>query len=254
MKPRSLLLQSAHSRSSAGCSPGGPGWSIAKKGAAADLADTRKDHKQLLNLLQTIRDRRAVRDFTGETVSPGVVYQLISAASWAPSAMNGQNCHFTVITDKALLDEISTKAKEWLLKNGPNTLQSQHFRDLLSDENFHLLYNAPVLIVISAPSQNQWATEDCAVAAQNMMLAATGLGLGSCWIGFAQGWLNTPEGQDLLNISRHYRCVAPVIVGHPKAVLPPVPRKAPAISWVGTVSHPAEKKHRKAPEMQYVGE
>lgn len=206
------------------------------------------------NFLQTIRDRRSVRDYTMEPVSPGIVYQLISAASWAPSAMNGQNCHFTVITDKSLLDDISTKAKAWLLKNDPSMLQSQHFRDLLNDENFHLLYNAPVLIVISAPSQNQWATEDCAVAAQNMMLTATGLGLGSCWIGFAQCWLNTPEGQDLLNISRHYRCVAPIIVGYPKAVLPPVPRKAPAISWVGTVSHLAEKKHRKVSEMQFASE
>lgn len=203
-----------------------------------------------MSILQVIRDRRAVRDYTSDSIPPGVIYQLISAASWAPSAMNGQNCHFTVITDTALLDEISSKAKSWLLKNGGSTLQSQHFRDLLRDENFHLLYNAPVLIVISAPSQNQWATEDCAVAAQNMMLAAASLDLGSCWVGFAQGWLNTPEGQDLLNLSRHYRCVAPIIVGHPKAVLPPVPRKAPAISWVGTASHMAEKKNRLS-EIQY---
>jgi nitroreductase len=204
-----------------------------------------------MNLSQVIRDRRAVRDYTLEPVSPGVVYQLISAASWAPSAMNGQNCHFTVITDKSLLDEISTKAKAWLLKNGSSTLQSQHFRDLLSDENFHLLYNAPVLIVISAPSQNPWVTEDCALAAQNMMLAATDLGLGSCWVGFAQGWLNTSEGQDLLNLSRHFRSVAPIIVGYPKAVLPPVPRKAPAISWVGTTSHLAERPNRKSSERHY---
>lgn len=207
-----------------------------------------------MNLLQVIRDRRAVRDYTPDSVSSGVIYQLISAASWAPSAMNGQTCHFTVVTDKPLLYEISAKAKAWLLKNGSSTLQSQHFRDLMSDENFHLLYHAPVLIVIAAPSQNLWATEDCAVAAQNMMLAATGLGLGSCWVGFAQGWLNTPEAQDLLNLSRHYRCVAPVIVGHPRAVLPSVPRKAPAISWVGTASHLAEKKDRIAAKMRPAAE
>lgn len=187
-----------------------------------------------MNFLQVIRDRRAVRDFTPEPVAPSMIYQLVSSASWAPSAMNAQNCHFTVITDRSLLDEISAKAKAWLLQNGSPMMQSAHFRDLLKDSNFHILYHAPLLIVISAPSQNQWATEDCAVAAQNMMLAATDLGLGTCWIGFAQGWLNTSDGQDLLNISRHYRCVAPIIVGHPRAVLPPVPRKAPAISWVGT--------------------
>jgi len=36
--------------------------------------------------------------------------------------------------------------------------------------------------------------EDCALAAENLMLAAHGVGLGSCWIGLAQGLLNTPDG------------------------------------------------------------
>ena len=122
----------------------------------------------------------------------------------------------------------------WLLKNVSTLPHATHFRDLFSDEHFHMLYHAPALIIISAPSANRWAREDCSVAAQNLMLAAASLGLGSCWIGFAQGWLNTPEAQNLLNLSSQNLCVAPIIVGHPKAVLPAVPRKAPAVTWVGT--------------------
>jgi len=190
-----------------------------------------------MNVLQTIRERRAVRDYKPEPVSAGMIYQLISSASWAPSAMNEQPCHFTVITDGELLNEISTKAKAWLLKNVWSMPRSALFRDLLSDEHFHLFYQAPALIIISAPSWDQWVTEDCAVAAQNVMLTATYLGLGSCWIGFAQGWLNTPEARDLLNLSGQNLCVAPIIVGHPKAVLPPVERKAPVITWVGSAHH-----------------
>ena len=188
-----------------------------------------------MNVLQAIRDRRAVRDYKREPISAGMIYQLISSAAWAPSAMNAQSCHFTVITDGALLDEISTKAKAWLLKNA--SALTAHFRDLLRDDNFHMFYQAPALIIISAPSENPWAHEDCSVAAQNLMLAAASLGLGSCWIGFAQGWLNTPEAQALLNLSSRNVCVAPIVVGHPKAVLPAVPRKAPAVTWVGTSSH-----------------
>ena len=190
-----------------------------------------------MNVLQTIRERRAVRDYKPEPVSAGMIYQLISSASWAPSAMNEQPCHFTVITDGELLNEISTKAKAWLLKNVWSMPRSSLFRDLLNDEHFHLFYQAPALIIISAPSWDQWVTEDCAVAAQNVMLTATYLGLGSCWIGFAQGWLNTPEARDLLNLSAQNLCVAPIIVGHPKAVLPPVERKAPVITWVGSAHH-----------------
>jgi len=190
-----------------------------------------------MNVLQAIRERRSVRDYKPEHVSAGMIYQLISSASWAPSAMNGQSSHFTVVTDAALLDEISVRAKAWLLKNVSTLPHTTHFRDLLGDENFHMLYHAPALIIISAPVQNQWAREDCSVAAQNLMLAAASLGLGSCWIGFAQSWLNTPEAQSLLNLSAQNLCVAPIAVGHPKAVLPAVPRKAPAVTWVGTSEH-----------------
>ena len=204
-----------------------------------------------MNVLQTIRERRAVRDYKPEPVSAGMIYQLISSASWAPSAMNEQPCHFTVVTDGELLNEISTKAKAWLLKNVWSMPRSTLFRDLLSDEHFHLFYQAPALIIISAPSWDQWVTEDCAVAAQNVMLTATYLGLGSCWIGFAQGWLNTPEARDLLNLSGQNLCVAPIIVGHPKAVLPPAERKAPVITWVGSAHHLHSSKHEAVLERRH---
>jgi hypothetical protein len=100
-----------------------------------------------------------------------------------------------------------------------------------------MLYHAPALVIISAPAENQWAKEDCSVAAQNLMLAATSLGLGSCWIGFAQSWLNTAEARTLLNLSAQNLCVAPIVVGYPKAVLPAVPRKAAAVTWLGTSQH-----------------
>jgi nitroreductase len=190
-----------------------------------------------MNVLQAIRERRAVRDYTAGPVSAGMIYQLITSASWAPSAMNEQPCHFTVITDRGLLDDISALAKAWLLKNIASLPHSSLFRDLVSDEKFHLLYRAPALIIISAPARSQWTVEDCTLAAQNMMLAATSLGLGSCWIGFAQGWLNTPEARDLLNLSEQNLCVAPIVIGHPKAVLPPVARKTPAITWLGSAHH-----------------
>jgi nitroreductase len=65
------------------------------------------------------------------------------------------------------------------------------------------------------------------------MLAARAAGLGTCWIGFAQTWLGTPEGKATLNLPANHVPVAPIIVGHPKSVAPPVPRKEPDIRWVG---------------------
>jgi nitroreductase len=186
-----------------------------------------------MNILQAIRGRRAVRDFTNQPVSTDVLRQLVSAASWAPSAMNDQPWHFTVVTDSGLLDDISEHAKAWMVTHMPGLRQAGHFRDLLTDPDFHLFYHAPALIIISVPGGQQWAAEDCALAAQNLMLAAVEFELGTCWIGFAQGWLTSDEGRAFVGLGPDSISVAPIIVGHPKAAAPPVPRKAVALSWIG---------------------
>ena len=187
-----------------------------------------------MNLLQAIRGRRAVRDFTGQPVAQEILRQLVSAASWAPSAMNDQPWHFTVVTDAGLLDEISDRAKAWMLGHKPQLRQAGHFRDLWSDPDFHLFYHAPALVIISIAGEQQWATEDCALAAQNLMLAAVEFSLGTCWIGFAQGWLLSDEGRALLGLGSGKLAIAPIIVGHPKAAPPPVPRKEVTLSWIGS--------------------
>jgi len=189
-----------------------------------------------VELRAAIRLRRAVRDYTQEPVSAADLRDLISAASWAPSAMNEQPWHFTVVTDAMLLDEISWRSKDWMLKEIMEMPRPAHFRDLLADPLFHIFYHAPALIVISVPDDGQWRAEDCALAAQNMMLAALDQSLGSCWIGFAQGWLNTDDGLNLLGLPRQSRVVAPVIIGHPKTAPPPVPRKPPLITWIGKIA------------------
>ena len=110
---------------------------------------------------------------------------------------------------------------------------SHHFSEILNDPNFDIFYHAPVLVVISTVADIPWAVEDCALAAENLMLAARGAGLGTCWIGFAQGYLNTPAGKQALDLPAACVPVAPIIVGHPKAAPRPVARNAPRIRWVG---------------------
>ena len=81
---------------------------------------------------------------------------------------------------------------------------------MLSDPEFNIFYHAPALIVITAAQPTDWAVEDCALAAENLMLAAHAAGLGSCWIGFAQHWLGTPEGKTALGLPPSYSPIAPI--------------------------------------------
>ena len=186
-----------------------------------------------MNILDAIHRRRAVRDFKPDKVPAAQLRQVIAAASWAPSAMNEQPWHFTVVTDANLMGEIATQAKALVLKGVAAMPRSGHFQDVLGDPHFNIFSNAPALLVISAEAQGQWHVEDCAMAAENAMLAALDLGLGSCWIGFAQAWLNSEDGLKALGLPPNYRAVAPLVIGYPKAEMPPVARKKPDINWIG---------------------
>jgi nitroreductase len=187
----------------------------------------------IMDIKRSIFGRRSVREYTSESIDQQTLRPLIDAAIHAPSALNAQPWAFTVVRDPIVLGRISKEAKCHMLANLSADGQSDHVGSLLEDPKFHIFYHAPALILISATAQGPWIVEDCALAAENLMLAAYAQGLGSCWIGFAQSFLNTAEGKKLLSLPEAWVSVAPIIVGHPKSVPSPVPRREPQVRWVG---------------------
>ena len=151
--------------------------------------------------------------------------------------MNPEPSTFTVVQDQGLLDRVSREAKAHMVAtlptDGSGGAHSEHFRTILTDPAFQIFYHAPVLILISGNAPGSWIVEDCALAAENLMLMAHALGLGSCWIGFAQGYLNTPAGRSALGLPEQWVPVAPIIVGYPSATPDVVERRKPEIRWVG---------------------
>jgi nitroreductase len=184
-----------------------------------------------MNVREAIYGRRAVREYTAEPVEEERLRQLIDAAIQAPSAVNQQPWLFTVVRNKELLACISSEAKALMLETSPAALASHHFHNILGDSKFDIFYGAPVLIVISAPA-NPWVVEDCALAAETLMLMAHTAGLGTCWIGFAQGWLGTSAGKSALKLPDADVPIAPLIVGHPKSASAAASRKPARIDWI----------------------
>lgn len=187
-----------------------------------------------MDLKEAIYTRRAVRQYTAQPVEEKTLRELIGAAIQAPSAVNQQPWTFCIVRDRALLARISHESKAHMLKVTSAALLSHHFEGLLADLKFDILYGAPALIVICGRADEPWVVEDCSLAAENLMLAARAAGLGSCWIGFAQGWLGTPEGKAALELPDTQRPIAPIIVGHPKSQPPPISRNEPRIHWIGS--------------------
>ena len=186
-----------------------------------------------MDLMEAIKGRRSVREYTGDPVGDDLIRRLIDAAILAPNAVNQQPWAFAVVRDQALLNRISQHAKSHMLATMSAGPHSAHFQTLLNDPAFQIFYHAPLLILICGSAEGPWIVEDCALAGAQLMLAAHGFGLASCWIGFAQSFLNTAEGKSMLDLPPTWVPVAPIVVGHPKSAPPPVPRRQPDVRRIG---------------------
>jgi nitroreductase len=179
-----------------------------------------------------ILGRRSVREYALGTIDEKTISALVDAAIHAPSAVNEQPWTFTVVRNQERLSRISAAAKIYMLATMPESSHSERFRSRLTNPDFHIFYHAPLLILISAAEQGPWIVEDCALAAENLMLAAYAAGLGTCWIGFAQGYLNTDAGKRELDLPASWVPVAPIIVGHPGTAVAAVSRRPPVVKWI----------------------
>ena len=185
-----------------------------------------------IDLLDAIHARRAVRAYTSRPVEPDVVRRLLDLAVRAPSAVNAQPWAFVVVQDVALLKRISDRAKVVTLAHAkPGTRVWEH-RAMLEDPAFNVFYDATTLIVICAAPAGGQTSEDCCLAGQTLMLAAHGLGLATCPIGFAREALNEAEFRRELAIPADHAAVFPLIVGYAREVPLATERRAPRIlAW-----------------------
>lgn len=182
-------------------------------------------------VLDAIYKRRAVRSYTKEPVSPETIRTLLAAAVQAPTAMHEEPWVFTIIQDREILNALSDDAKKASLKAAAKLPQGHagHAHDMLKDPAFNVFYDAGTLVVIWAKPMGSFTGADCWLAGENMMLAACGMGLGSCVIGFSLAALETPEWKKRLGLHEKMTPVAPIILGFPGTLPPPTSRKPPEI-------------------------
>lgn len=186
-----------------------------------------------MDLLHAIYHRRAVRQYTDVPVHPAMIEDLLKAAAQAPSALNQQPWAFAVIRSRARLDRYSERAKAHLLAILPELLVLHERADALTSTDYHIFHHAETLVVIYAEPARHHPVDDCLLAAQNLMLAAHALGLGTCPIGFARPWFNLLEVKDELGIPGDFTAVMPLVLGWPASVPPAPPRHEPnVICWI----------------------
>jgi nitroreductase len=195
-------------------------------------------------VLKNIYSRRSVRSYTDEPVSEETLNEIVKAGFYAPNGMNVQALRFVVVTNKGAMLRYGNFAKE---------MSRQHFQRVadsiadsvkrenilrlvnnLANPHYNIFYNATALILVFAAPHALTPTEDGALAAENMMLAASSLGLGSCWIGFAGPLTQSSEIMGELGVPMDHKLIAPLIFGHPKKgdMAPPQRMEVPIVKWI----------------------
>lgn len=183
-----------------------------------------------MSLMEAITHRRAVRSFTGEIVDEGRVRALLQAAVWAPTAIHAEPWAFAVVQDRELLRSLSDRAKSIFLRSSDR--HAEEMAPLLADPAFDIFYNAGTLVVVGARPRTDFVVADCWLAAENLMLTACAMGLGTCVIGFAVPALQQPEVKASLGLPDEVIPVAPIIVGVPRGPAPTSTRRPPEIlAW-----------------------
>lgn len=148
------------------------------------------------DVLDIIRTRRTVRKFTDQEVTQEQLDQLVESAMYAPNRLNHQPWHFIVIRDKR---------------------RQKQFADFLRIHSY-LEDASAVIVACGVPKASTTWAMDVSAAVENMMIAATALGLGTAWVGAPDSvtWSMFEESvRDSLRIPIEVRVVALVAVGHP---------------------------------------
>ncbi|MBR0137322.1 MAG: nitroreductase family protein [Erysipelotrichaceae bacterium] len=174
-----------------------------------------------MNVYDAIITRRSTRLYKSEPLDEKLIETIVEAGRMAPSGGNSQKNHFFVITNKELLEKIAGMAKDAFSKMEVyegmyKSMASAITRAKTGNYVFH--YNAPCLIVVANDITYSNNMADCACAMENMMIMASDLNLGSCWINQLK-WLNEdPQLLELfreLGLKENERIYASLAIGYP---------------------------------------
>ena len=164
-------------------------------------------------VLQAIAARRSCRSYEPRQITKEELDAVAQAGTWAPSAMGRQAGKIVVVQDPetvAQLERINAA--------------------VLGDPNAHPFYGAPTVLVVFADSTIPTYVQDGSLVLGNLQLAASAIGLGSCWINRAKEAFETDEGRALMKkwgVGEQYAGVGNCILGYVKGELPaPKARKA----------------------------
>jgi len=141
-----------------------------------------------MDVFEVIKTRRSVREYTGQSIPREALEKIVDAGRMAPSGFNNQPWDFIVVTNRETIEQLKI-ASQWMDKA------------------------AAIIAVVLDPTSKYWL-EDGSAAIENILLASTALGYGSCWL---EGYTlpREEEFKKLLNVPVDRRLLTLIPIGVP---------------------------------------
>lgn len=190
-----------------------------------------------LRILNLIKGRRSIRKYLPKEVPRGILFRILEAARWAPSAHNAQPWRFIVIMERSLKRELAERMANRWIKDMERDGVPKATQEKLAEASIKLFSDAPVLVVACVTMkdmdvypddrrmrcEHEMAVQSLAAAIQNILLAAYSEGLGACWLCaplFCQDVVRR-----VLRIPGDVEPQALITLGYPSEKPSPPPRK-----------------------------
>lgn len=191
-------------------------------------------------VLKTIKDRRSIRAYKDTKVKKEDIEAIIEAGTYAPFGLSMDNRLFTGIINEGTIAKLNETLRQTFLhmeitEQMPPIMKQLKENAKSEDANF--LYNSKALVIVSINEDDVFAQANCACSMENMMLAASSLGLDTCWLNQLTRLNDAPPIQGLkkeLGIPDNHRIQGTIAVGY-GAMEPGTERGAVAKSSINII-------------------
>ena len=196
--------------------------------AAADsvVAESPMDNA----VIRAIMDRRSVRKYKPEPVPKEMLDVILRCGINAPNAMNEQRWEVRVTENKDFIDGVTKVFVE-------SAKDDERVQKMVEDPNFRNMFrNAPTVIFVAGKVDETSSPIDCGLLGENIMLAAQSMGLGTCCLGSAAGFLKSNPGAanylKQLAFSDGYELLYAIAIGYPDESPEAKPRDVSKVRYI----------------------
>ena len=158
-----------------------------------------------MKFIELVRKRKSTRDYLSKPVPREIIDQCLEAARMAPSACNSQPWSFIVVDDKNIINEIVKKSMSGLYSMNKFVKTAPVVFVVVTEQSVYAARMGGMLRNV------KYNLIDIGIACDHLILKATELGLGTCWL----GWFNEKALKKVLGLPQSKQVAVAISMGYP---------------------------------------